>query len=171
MESIVFRKLGPEDAEPLLAYLKRIGSESDNLSFGPEGLPMTIAAEADYLRQMGENPRALNLGAWRNGQLVGNGSLSPLPRRMRHRAELSISVRKDFWNQGIGRGLMERLIRHAREQEIELLSLEVRTDNLLALHLYQSFGFAQIGIFPAFFRIHGRYADCALMVLDLRNGR
>ena len=31
----------PEDAAQLLAYLKRVGSETDNLTFGAEGLPGT----------------------------------------------------------------------------------------------------------------------------------
>ena len=40
----------PEDAAQLLAYLKRVGSETDNLTFGAEGLPGTAEQEAAYLR-------------------------------------------------------------------------------------------------------------------------
>ena len=46
----------PEDAAQLLAYLKRIGSETDNLTFGAEGLPGTAEQEAAYLRPMLESP-------------------------------------------------------------------------------------------------------------------
>ena len=38
----------PEDAAQLLAYLKRVGSETDNLTFGAEGLPGTAEQEAAY---------------------------------------------------------------------------------------------------------------------------
>ena len=39
----------PEDAAALLDYLKCIGGETDNLSFGPEGVPLDVEAETQYL--------------------------------------------------------------------------------------------------------------------------
>ena len=45
----------PEDAAALLDYLKIIGGETDNLSFGPEGVPLSVEAEQDYLRQARES--------------------------------------------------------------------------------------------------------------------
>ena len=38
-----------EDAAALLEYLKIIGGETDNLSFGPEGVPLSVEQEASYL--------------------------------------------------------------------------------------------------------------------------
>ena len=35
----------PEDAAALLDYLKIIGGETDNLSFGPEGVPLDVEEE------------------------------------------------------------------------------------------------------------------------------
>ncbi|NNJ32680.1 GNAT family N-acetyltransferase [Bacteroides xylanolyticus] len=52
--------------------------------------------------------------------------------------------------------------------EIEILNLEVRKDNINAIHLYEKFGFKSIGISPAFFKIDGEYVDFELMYLDLR---
>ena len=40
----------PEDAAELIEYIRQIGAETDNLSFGAEGLPFDVASEADYLR-------------------------------------------------------------------------------------------------------------------------
>ena len=39
----------PEDAAALLDYLKCVGGETDNLSFGPEGVPLDVEAETQYL--------------------------------------------------------------------------------------------------------------------------
>ena len=89
---------------------------------------------------------------------------------MSHRAELGLSVKKAYWNQGVGSALMRRLIQYAEENGIELLSLEVRSDNIRAVRLYESFGFQRIGTSPAYFKIDGRYADFELMYLDLRKG-
>ena len=38
-----------EDAAALLDYLKIVGGETDNLSFGPEGVPLDVEAETQYL--------------------------------------------------------------------------------------------------------------------------
>ena len=38
---LTIRPAHSEDAAAILAYLRQIGAESDNLTFGPEGLPIT----------------------------------------------------------------------------------------------------------------------------------
>ena len=49
---IEIRELTPEDAEALIACLKRTGGETDNLTFGSEGLPVTVEQEKEHLEQM-----------------------------------------------------------------------------------------------------------------------
>ena len=44
---IQIMKANPSDAEELLEYLKVIGSESNNLTFGPDGILMTLEEEQD----------------------------------------------------------------------------------------------------------------------------
>ena len=168
LEEPVIREAQPEDAEKLIAYLNQIGGESDNLSFGAEGLPITVEGERAYLQRVLEEPRSVMYCAWKDGELVGNGCLSGMTRRMSHRAELSVSVAKKEWNSGIGSMLMEALIRYAGNNGIELLNLEVRRDNARAIHLYEKFGFRRIGTSPAYFKIRGQYVDFDLMYLDLR---
>ena len=46
----VIERAQPEEAAALLDYLKIIGGETDNLSFGAEGVPLSLEAEQDYLR-------------------------------------------------------------------------------------------------------------------------
>lgn len=38
-----------EDAAALLDYLKIVGGETENLSFGAEGVPLDVEAEKAYL--------------------------------------------------------------------------------------------------------------------------
>mgnify|MGYP004585854349 CR=1 FL=1 len=44
-----------EDAEALLEYLKIVGGETENLSFGAEGVPIGLEAEQAYLREQWES--------------------------------------------------------------------------------------------------------------------
>ena len=46
----VIERARPEEAAALLDYLKIIGGETENLSFGAEGVPLSLAEEQDYLR-------------------------------------------------------------------------------------------------------------------------
>ncbi len=165
---IVIRKARPEDAEAILAYLRRIGGETDNLSFGAEGLPLSVYQERDYLEGLSSDKKSVLFTAWKDGVLIGDGSLSQLPRRMSHRAELGISVVRSEWGHGVGSLLMERLVEFAKASGTELVHLEVRADNERAIRLYERFGFRTVGVFPAYFKIQNDYHDFRIMVLDLR---
>lgn len=159
----------PEDAEELLALMRQVGGETDNLTFGPEGLPFSVEQEKDYLRAMGENPTSAFFVARLNGRIVGDASVRGMTMaRARHRSEMGISVRKDCWGQGVGSRLMEAVIDFAKNSAgIEIISLEVRADNIRAQALYRKYGFQEIGRFPGFFKIDGRWIDFILMNLYL----
>ena len=158
----------PADAEAVLEFTRKAGSETDNLTFGAEGLEVTPAQEAAFLEEMAADPRSIFLCAWKGGVLIGTGFLGAMDRRMKHRARLAISILKSEWNNGIGSAIMERLIEFARKSDIEIIELEVRCDNKRAMHLYEKYGFKRIGTFPAFFKIGDEYIDFELMYLDLR---
>lgn len=168
MDNIEIRELLPEDAEQMIEYLKKIGGETDNLTFGKEGLPITVEQEKEFLRQAHESKQSVHYGAWKNGQIIGHSNLSGFPRRMSHRAEMSLAVMKSEWNQGIGSMLVEKLIHYARQNEIEIIQLEVRSDNTGAIHLYEKHGFQRIGTIPAYFKMENAYFDFDMMCLDLR---
>ena len=168
MEHITIRELTPEDAQKMIAYLKQIGAETDYLTFGEEGLPVTIEQEKEYLKQEQESERSVHYGAWKGEELIGEGSLSGYPRRMSHLAELGLTVIKAHWNKGIGSMLLDQLIAYARKAGIEIIMLEVRSDNAGAIHLYEKYGFRRVGLMPAYFKIENAYFDFVRMCLDLR---
>lgn len=158
----------PEDAKAVVDFTMQAGGETDNLTFGAEGLGVTPEQEETFLREMIENPRAVFLCAWKDGKLIGTGFLSGMTRRMEHRARLAISILKAEWGKGVGSAVMEELISFARKTGVEIIELEVRCDNARAIHLYEKYGFRRIGTFPAFFKIKDEYIDFELMIRDLR---
>ncbi len=56
-----------------------------------------------------------------------------------------LAVRPEFQQQGIGRYLVWGLLSEANSKSLEWATLEVRTSNLVAINLYESFGFVAIG--------------------------
>ena len=93
---IIIEKAQPSDAEEILALLKQIGSETDNLTFGAEGLPLSVEDEQKYIAALENSDEGIMLLARCEGRIVGSASISRLPRRMSHRAEIGISIVKDF---------------------------------------------------------------------------
>ena len=86
---------------------------------------------------------------------------------MSHRGTFAISVRKDFWGQGIGSALTSRVLSFARAHRFEQIDLEVRSDNFRAIHLYQKFGFQKLCTYPGFFKVRGKKIDFDLMYLTI----
>lgn len=102
-----------------------------------------------------------------DGQIIGTASLGRMPRRMRHRGEFGVSVRRDYWGCGVASALTERVLAFARENGFEQVDLEVRSDNARAIRLYEKFGFRKLCTFPAFFQLDGQNIDFDLMLLPL----
>ena len=168
-EDIIIREGRPEDAEALLAFLNIVGAETDNMTFGSEGFPFSLEDERAYLKRMHEDEHSVSMLAFCGDRIIGDASISGMSRRMSHRAELGISVLREFWSRGVGSLLLESVISYARSHGIEFISLEVRSDNERAIRLYERYGFVKSGTWPAYFRIGDDYIDFDIMYLDLRD--
>lgn len=167
---ITIEKASPGDAEALLAFLKQVGRETDNLTFGAEGLPISVESEAAYIAQLENSQNDIMLVAKARGKIIGNASLNRLPRRMGHRGDISVAVVREYWNKGVGSRLLRQLIDFARENVFEILDLQVRSDNLPAIRLYEKFGFQKIGTHPAFFKIESKSIGFDFMFLNINAG-
>ena len=165
--SVVIERATSADASAVLAYLTQIGGETDNLSFGAEGLPFSVESEAAYIAQMQDSRDDIMLIAKEDGRIVGTCDLHRLARRMSHRGEISVSVLREYWNRGIGTLLMGRILDFARCNEFSVIDLQVRSDNAAAIRLYEKYGFEKIGSHPAFFRIDGESVAFDYMCLKL----
>ena len=57
----------------------------------------------------------------------------------------NLAVKKSFRRHGIGTALVQALCNYAKENEMTVLTLEVRPSNTAAIQLYEGFGFRQEG--------------------------
>lgn len=58
----------------------------------------------------------------------------------------NVAVKKNRQNQGVGKKLMEELVKYTEQEGVTRLFLEVRASNEPAIHLYRNMGFVQTGI-------------------------
>ena len=59
---------------------------------------------------------------------------------------MNIVIKKSFRNLGIGSMLLKFLVNKAKELNIHHINLEVNSSNLIVIHLYEKFGFKNVGI-------------------------
>lgn len=166
--TFVVEKASLEDAEEIIKYLNLVGGESDNLLFGENDFHMSVEQEERFIAGINSTSHSVLLVGKCNGAIVSVGSLMGNSReRIAHRAEIAISVMKDYWNNGYGTKMMKELIKYGKERsKIEVIELKVKTDNVRAIHVYESLGFKKIGTYEKFFKIDGLYYDSLLMTLD-----
>jgi L-phenylalanine/L-methionine N-acetyltransferase len=82
-----------------------------------------------------------------------------------HVGRLGMGVLLEWRGRGIGRRMLDVCLSRARTSGIEKVELEVFSDNVAAVRLYDSFGFTQEGLRVRGRKLEERYQDVSLMAL------
>ncbi len=98
--------------------------------------------------------------AERQGELVGHAVLSTGAGEAHL---LNLCVAPQCQGNGIGRRLLRRMLRLAREQEADTVYLEVRASNLAARTLYESEGFCEVGQRRGYYPHHEQEREDAVI--------
>ncbi len=107
-------------------------------------VPWSEAAIAETM----EREEVLFLCAQENGNIAGYvGSYYCVPEGY----ITNIAVDPAFRRKGIGKALVETLLREGRKLGLSSFTLEVRKSNLAAIALYESLGFKDVGLRPRFY--------------------
>ena len=76
---------------------------------------------------------------------------------------LSIAVSADYQRCGRGAGLLEHFLACTAARDVKTVLLEVAADNVSALTLYHSYGFAEFGRRPSYYKRSDGYCDAIMM--------
>jgi len=167
---IELRSAEVQDAEALITYLKVTNAESPYLICEPEEITLSLEQEKEIIIRKEDSERELLLLAFEDGKHIGNVSLMSVGSSMRykHRCNIAIALYKEYCGRGIGRLILETILDVARKTGYSQAELEVVTENIGAIHLYESLGFVKYGQLPNSMRYKdGSTADSFLMVKQL----
>ena len=126
--------------------------------------------EADFLQAKTDSPDEIEILAEIDGKVIGTAGIGRIGTKdkVKHRAEMGISVDKDYWGLGIGRALTKACIECAKIAGYSQLELDVVAQNERAIALYESEGFAQYGRNPKGFRSrYSGWQELVLMCMEL----
>lgn len=96
--------------------------------------------------------------------IIGHGILSFGPQEAHL---LNVCVRRDQQGRGYGRGLVIHMLERAQVRGSDMVFLEVRPSNVVAVALYHSLGFNEIGVRRNYYPAHKGHEDAQVMALDL----
>lgn len=103
-------------------------------------------------------------------KVIGNCSFNPVGnyKRYQHRCEVAIALYQEFCGYGIGKIMLETVLKAAKEIGFEQAELEVISDNQNAITLYEKLGFQKYGTFPDNMKYaDGHYASADWMMKKL----
>jgi phosphinothricin acetyltransferase len=80
-----------------------------------------------------------------------------------HVADFSVYVERERRGQGVGRNLLDRLIKSARTLGFHKMVLAALMSNLAGIALYRRAGFTTVGVFREQGLLDGRWVDVVIM--------
>lgn len=163
MEGVTIRWVRLSDAPQLVAFKKAVTSESPFLLTYPDEVEDVFEARR-FISIYLTDDRRIFLVAEYQGEIVGMITLAGSSRRkILHKAELGISVRKPYWGKGIGSALISEALRIAKQKGFKKIQLEVMEHNERAIRLYKKFGFEVEGRKKKAICMDGQYFDLLVM--------
>ncbi|MEM9485862.1 MAG: GNAT family N-acetyltransferase [Cyanobacteria bacterium P01_F01_bin.116] len=134
------RKTNPDDAEKLVVFLQSLAQENCETIPEVNFIP-TIEEERKWLIA-NDGERGIVYVAISKNDVVGmiNGSIPSKP-EFNHTCEFGMSVLSSHRNQGLGSKLMQDFLKWSEKTNIEIVELNVFSNNLPALKLYKKYGF------------------------------
>ncbi|HEX5175316.1 MAG TPA: GNAT family N-acetyltransferase [Gaiellaceae bacterium] len=109
--------------------------------------------------------RDVRLVAERDGRVVGWAALSPVSSRCCYEGvgEVSVYVAEEARGAGLGRVLLDELVRRSEQAGYWTLNAGVFPENEASLRLHRACGFREVGIRERLGRLHGVWRDVVLL--------
>ena len=167
---VTIRQAKVSDAANLLHAIKTYIPQSEYIPKFEEEIRLTIKQEEEWIQSFISSNNSLLLVAEHDNEIIGNIDLTGHQRKaMEHTAVIGMGMIAPWRNTGLGTAMMEAIIDWAKQNSIlELIWLQVYTENVLGLGLYKKMGFTENGIIKNFFKHNEKYFDNLTMSLSIK---
>ncbi|TDS61516.1 GNAT family N-acetyltransferase [Myroides indicus] len=168
-KKVVIRRAEVRDAEKLLECIKTYVPQSNYIPKLEQEIKLNVEQEAEWINSFRINDNSILLIAEYDNQIIGNIDLTGNCRKiMEHTAVVGMGMLQEWRNSGLGTALLSSAIEWAKLNPVlELVWLQVYTENKIAINLYRKIGFKENGIIKNFFKQDGRHFDNLTMVINV----
>jgi phosphinothricin acetyltransferase len=153
------RLVEPEDAEAIRAiYNHEVTSGTNTFDLVTRSLEQQ---RAWIDRHRGAHPAVVAIAGGAREQVVGFAVVSPFRDRAAYATtvEDSVYVHADHRGRGIGRTLLDELLRLAAGHGFHAVIARISSENEASIRLHRSCGFELVGVEREVGRKHGRWLD------------
>ncbi len=160
-----------DEAQASLDMMVEVAAESPYILSTPEFFKQkSIESQIKWFSESAESDSAILLALYDQDRMIGfcdGRSYRDIKRK--HRAGLGISLHPNYRGLGLGYKMMEVLISNMKRfKDIQIIELDVMTNNRAALQLYEKLGFKKAGLFPkAFILPSGEVSDNLAMYIEV----
>ncbi len=169
INNVIYRLPVESDAQNIVDFYNRVGGETTYLSFGENEYPLSVEAQIASIHSTSAQDNAVMILALVDDSIVGIGTISSNQKtKSKHNGELGIVVECKHQGMGIGKHIMGWLIDWCKGNGVtKRIFLEARSDNELAIKLYEKCGFVLEGKMMNQTLIDGTYYHLCAMALML----
>lgn len=167
---LILRNIRLGDEQDMMNQMIAADSETKFLAREPGEFNLTLEQETEFIKSRLEDENSLSLVGVIEDRIVANCSvgIGQTKKRFIHKASIGIVVCKDYWNNGIGKIMLQECINWCQKKDVEQLELEVVTQNNHAISMYKNLGFEIYGTKKHAMKYgDGTYADMYYMILFL----
>lgn len=152
----------------LLKFVNRLVLEDTYLNLS--GKPKSIEEEERWLKgTLMEIKSHKNMLFWAcyESKIVGSVNILHGYERSWHVGRIGLMVDQDFRREGIGKFLLEYILEKAKDFDLKIATLEVFSDNVAAISLYEKIGFKIYGKLPEGLYRKGKFSDAIEMCKEI----
>jgi len=165
-DHIVIRFIDNNDAPNMRRMKNNIIAELD-----PESKKVTLKDQEKLVQEMLQgllNKKEVLFCAITGSEIIGRCLLTPFSGPSSHMGEISLSIIKEFREEGIGTALIKEACGVAKDK-LNLRIIDLCTDetNIIALDLYRKLGFQKYGVIPKGHLVKNKYVDKIFMYKEL----
>ncbi len=102
----------------------------------------------DMFIQLLSNPLAVFITAQKDGEVVGYAGIYHI---LSEGQLMNIAVKEEYRRLGIAEKMFDFILEYAKENDIEVITLEVRKENDPAISFYEKLGFEKVGERPGYY--------------------
>lgn len=169
-KSYLIRYPNLSDANELHRYINALSKEKTFVSF--QGEEISLEDEIEYVKsslKKIDEKKSVQLIVECDNKIVGVSGIDSKPRVNSHVGVFGISIAKDFRGQGIGKKLIESVLKETENnlKHIKVIQLECFANNENACNLYKSVGFKEYGKLPKGIQYKGELVDEILMYKEI----
>jgi RimJ/RimL family protein N-acetyltransferase len=155
----------------MLKFINQISDERTFVRY--QGEHETLESEVKYLGSVLDaikNHKEVCLLVFSNNQLVASTDIHLLDKTEKHVGVFGIILDKDFRGEGLGKLLMELILKEAEKElsELKIMTLQVYEANSIAQGLYKKMGFIEYGLLPKGISRVGTFEDTILMYKNIK---